>query len=138
MAAPNVVRPNSPEKREMTYPTKITVLQNGREVFSAEAGRLGYADSACRDFACFASPIIGAAYSHLACNEAAARIAESGYTTTILQNGVETTIVARAAREQLPQTEKPTAEGFFDMMYVSQAEVEPELLWHKTLWKISG
>lgn len=76
----------------MTYPTRITVQKDGEQVFTAEAGRYGMAESACNEFVCFASPIIGAAY---VCERAAAnRIAEHGYETLIIQDGVETRIPA--------------------------------------------
>lgn len=76
----------------MNMPTSITVTNRAENVFQAESGRLGLADSACRDFICFASPIIGAAYHYLAFVEAAERIAPYGYATTIVSDGQSTTI----------------------------------------------
>ena len=74
-------------KRTMRLPTEITVTKNGVQVFKAEAGRLGREDSACRDFICFASPIIGAAYYYLSYHEAARHICDFGYETNIIEDG---------------------------------------------------
>lgn len=71
----------------MTLPISITVRKGSQEVFAAEAGRLGQAESACRDFICFASPIIGAAYHHMGYVDAAKRISELGYETSIVEAG---------------------------------------------------
>lgn len=78
----------------MPFPEKISVSRGGAQVFVAEAGRGGFADSACRDFACYASPIIGAAYTHTCFVEAAKRIADLEYSTMIEQGGNETCIAA--------------------------------------------
>lgn len=76
----------------MSLPTSITVTKNGILVFSAEAGRFGRDDSACRDFIGFASPIIGAAYHYLNYHEAAKRISPTGYETCIVEDGRATKI----------------------------------------------
>jgi len=63
----------------MEYPTAITVTKGGQCVFSAEAGRLGRADSASCDYLLFASGVIGASYPIL--GDAAKRIAPMGCET---------------------------------------------------------
>ncbi len=78
----------------MALPTKIAVTKDNELVFKSEAGMYGTADSVCRDFACFASPLIGAAYSYLSYVEAAERIAANGYETMIIKDGSETRIAA--------------------------------------------
>jgi hypothetical protein len=57
----------------------ITVTKGDQQVFKAEAGRLGCADSARYDFLCFASGVIGASYTVM--EDAAKRISEFGYVT---------------------------------------------------------
>lgn len=64
----------------MGLPTTITVAKAGQQVFGAESGRLGRADSACCEFLCFASGVIGASYTVL--DDAAKRIQTLGYDTT--------------------------------------------------------
>lgn len=44
--------------------------------------------AAQREFSCFASPIIGAAYHYLSHKEAAERIKSSGWDTEFIQGGV--------------------------------------------------
>ena len=73
----------------MNLPTSITVTKNNTQVFHAESGRLGMEESACRDFICFASPIIGAPYYYLCYEEAAKRIANDGFETCIVEGGRE-------------------------------------------------
>ncbi len=64
----------------MHVPSSITVEKAGQQVFQAEAGRLGREDSACCDFRCFASGVIGASYTVL--EDAANRLTTLGYQTT--------------------------------------------------------
>lgn len=64
----------------MQFPASITVERDDQQVFHAEAGRLGRIDSACCDFRCFASGVIGASYTVL--EDAAKRLATLGYRTT--------------------------------------------------------
>lgn len=64
----------------MSLPTSITVEKDGQQVFHAEAGRLGRDDSACCEFRCFASGVIGASYTVL--EDAAKRLTTLGYQTT--------------------------------------------------------
>lgn len=68
----------------MQIPTSITVEQGGVQVFHAQAGRLGCEDSACCDFLCFASGVIGASYTVL--EDAANRLVALGYQTTFTNN----------------------------------------------------
>lgn len=63
-------------------PIKIVVTKRGEEVFKAEAGRMGFDDSAMRDYTCFASPLIGASYYYLDYEGSSQRIADLGYRTT--------------------------------------------------------
>lgn len=82
----------------MSFPASITVRKNAQTVFEAHAGRYGRVDSASRDFVCFASPIIGAAYSYLCVEEAAQRIASDGFETTfVYEAGVTNTIASLSA-----------------------------------------
>lgn len=74
--------------------TRITVQKGGVKVFAAECGRLGVDDSALRDYACFASPIIGAAYHYLSYEDSARRIAEQGYRTTFIIDGRDRSVEA--------------------------------------------
>jgi len=76
----------------MSHAEKITVVKDGQEVFTASAGRRGAIDSADRDFCCFASPIIGAAY--VISEDAAKRIARWGYSTTIVRAGIEINVLS--------------------------------------------
>lgn len=64
----------------MDLPTSITVTKGGQQVFHADAGRIGRADSARADYLVFASGVIGASYTILI--DAAKRIAADGYETT--------------------------------------------------------
>lgn len=78
--------------RVVTLPSSITVTKEGAQVFKADAGRMGQHDSACRDFICFASPIIGASYYYLSYVDAAKRITNFGFETTIVEDGQETVV----------------------------------------------
>jgi hypothetical protein len=69
-------------------------------VFEASEGRCGFPESACRDYACFASPIIGAAYHYRDFEAAARRIASRGYETTITLDGAATTIAPPAVQQR--------------------------------------
>ena len=82
----------------MSYPSKIVVRSHGEIVFEASEGKEGMADSACREFTCFASPIIGAAYHHLDFLAGAGRIASRGYQSTFTIDGAETTISPSPSR----------------------------------------
>lgn len=76
-------------------PQRITVFKAGDQVFDSVAGLCGLPDSACRDFICFSSPIVGAAGYYLAYEEWAERIAPYGYETVILTENGERRISAQ-------------------------------------------
>jgi hypothetical protein len=62
-------------------PHRIVVKREGEEVFRTERGDRPE-DYPLRDYTCFGSPIIGAAYSYLSWEDIAKRIREKGYETT--------------------------------------------------------
>ena len=78
----------------MNLPTNFKVQRDGIEIFSAADNTPGHPDFPCREFVGFASPIIGSAYTYLYFEDAARRIAQYGFVTTILQAGVEYQIAA--------------------------------------------
>ena len=61
-------------------PYLIVVTKDDVEVFRTERGERP-ADYPLRDYTCFGSPIIGAAYSYLSWDDIAKRIRERGYDT---------------------------------------------------------
>ncbi|MYM92581.1 hypothetical protein [Duganella vulcania] len=65
----------------MTY-ASITVTKDGEQKFHATSGRMGFAESAALDFLCWASPIIGAAYTVV--DDAARRITAMGAEVTLV------------------------------------------------------
>lgn len=96
----------------MPFPSEISVHKDGSQVFHSIAGTFGLECSAARDFTCFASPLIGAAYSYLDCQSAAKRIAEYGYVTTFVEGAVEPPTSAKipSAENKMPTPELPSQE----------------------------
>lgn len=77
----NQFKNTEPEETAVSSPRSITVFKAGQQVFHAEAGRLGVQNSACWDYLCFASGIIGASYTLMPA--AARRIEALGFETVV-------------------------------------------------------
>lgn len=78
-----VLTDQTPEPAAWVAPPKphlIVVTKDGAEVFRTERGDRPE-DYPLRDYTCFGSPIIGAAYHYLSWDDIAKRIKERGYET---------------------------------------------------------
>ena len=76
-----ILEPQPVQRVALQIPYLIVTTKDGVEVFRSERGDRPV-DYPLRDYTCFGSPIIGAAYHHYSWDDIAKRIKQRGYNTT--------------------------------------------------------